>query len=168
MWPPTPGLVVLARDNLRKPRVLRVLDGLTPRKALHILGTGRRRLDPVIPGGGLSVQFLFERLWHSLIVLFWVSLLVFLLMRLTGDPLAVMLPPEATDQDRALLRRELGLSRKGKKARKDRVGVIEVGCLDVCPKGAVVVIPGRAPDRWLLAPRGMAAEELVEKLKLES
>jgi peptide/nickel transport system permease protein len=57
------------------------------------------------------VRFLVERLWQSLIVLFWVALLVFLLMRLTGDPVAVMLPAEATAEDEELLRHELGLDR---------------------------------------------------------
>jgi peptide/nickel transport system permease protein len=57
------------------------------------------------------MRFLLDRLWQSLVVLFGVSLLVFLLMRLTGDPVAVMLPPEATAEDHAELRRELGLER---------------------------------------------------------
>ena len=57
------------------------------------------------------MRYASERLWHSLIVLFWVSLLVFLLMRLTGDPAAVMLPSEATAEDHELLRRQLGLDR---------------------------------------------------------
>ena len=57
------------------------------------------------------LRYLFERLWHSIFVLFGVSLLVFVLMRLTGDPVAVMLPPEATAQDAALLRHALGLDR---------------------------------------------------------
>lgn len=48
------------------------------------------------------------------------------------------------------------------------MGVIEVGCLDVCPKGAVMVISGAEPDRWPPAPRAMAAEELAGKLGIEA
>lgn len=37
-----------------------------------------------------------------------------------------------------------------KKCRKSPIGVIEVGCLDICPKKGVVVIDSRAPQRWHL------------------
>jgi ABC-type dipeptide/oligopeptide/nickel transport system permease component len=57
------------------------------------------------------VQFVVQRLWHSAVVLLAVALLVFVLMRLTGDPIAVMLPAEATAEDAELMRRELGLDR---------------------------------------------------------
>jgi len=57
------------------------------------------------------MRFMVERLWHSAIVLLAVGLLVFILMRLTGDPVAVMLPAEATAEDAALMRRDFGLDR---------------------------------------------------------
>jgi predicted metal-binding protein len=47
------------------------------------------------------------------------------------------------------LRRYLGLG----KGRKAALGVLEVKCLGVCPRRAVVVVNAAAPDRWrLIAP----------------
>src|SRR4051812_5779102 len=65
----------------------------------------RRRLQ------GPEMRFVVARLWHSTIVLLAVSVVVFVLMRLTGDPVAVMLPAEATAEDAAMMRRDLGLDR---------------------------------------------------------
>ena len=47
-----------------------------------------------------------------------------------------------------------------KKRRKSPVGVIEVGCLDVCPKHAVVMIDTRRPKEWLLVKPGADEPEL--------
>lgn len=50
------------------------------------------------------------------------------------------------------------------KGRKARVGVIEVPCLDICPKGGVVVIDSRRPREWrILYPdaSGNAVESLA-------
>ncbi len=47
-----------------------------------------------------------------------------------------------------------------KKGRKSPVGVIEVGCLDICPKHAVVVIDSRHPDQWALVKPGIDDEAL--------
>lgn len=52
-------------------------------------------------------------------------------------------------------------SRKG---RKGSLGVVEVGCLGVCPRDAVTLIDGAQPDRWLLVPRGADIELLVEQI----
>jgi peptide/nickel transport system permease protein len=57
------------------------------------------------------VRFVLARIWHSAIVLLAVALLVFILMRLTGDPIAVMLPAEATAEDAEIMRHEFGLDR---------------------------------------------------------
>lgn len=46
----------------------------------------------------------------SLVTVFAMTLLIFLLIRLTGDPTHVMLGPDATEADRELLRQQLGLS----------------------------------------------------------
>ena len=43
-------------------------------------------------------------------VLFLISLIVFILVRVTGDPVALMLPETATDQEREELREALGLN----------------------------------------------------------
>lgn len=45
--------------------------------------------------------------------------------------------------------------RSGKpKRRGTSVAVLEIGCLDVCPKGAVVVVPAGAPGEWVVVPKG--------------
>jgi predicted metal-binding protein len=59
-----------------------------------------------------------------------------------------------------LLRTALGL----KKGRKAERGVVEVKCLGVCPKNAVVMIDGARPDRWMLVPAGAEANEIVTTL----
>ncbi len=59
-----------------------------------------------------------------------------------------------------LLRQALGV----KKGRKAERGVVEVKCLGVCPKNAVVMVDGAQPDRWLLVPAGADAQEVVATL----
>ena len=59
-----------------------------------------------------------------------------------------------------MLRAVLGL----KKGRKAERGVVEVKCLGVCPKNAVVMLDGARPDRWLLVPAGADASEVVATL----
>ena len=61
------------------------------------------------------------------------------------------------------LRKALGVKVKGRKA---SAAVIEVGCLDVCPKGAVVAVRASAPGEWVVAPRGTPIRALVERLGL--
>lgn len=55
--------------------------------------------------------FLLRRLLYSLLVLVGVSLLVFFLVRLAGDPTALMVPLDATEADVERLRRALGFDR---------------------------------------------------------
>ena len=50
-----------------------------------------------------------RRLLRLLVVCFGVSLVTFLLLHLSGDPVAMILP-EATEADRATLREALGLT----------------------------------------------------------
>jgi predicted metal-binding protein len=59
-----------------------------------------------------------------------------------------------------LLRQTLGL----KKGRKAERGVVEVKCLGVCPKNAVMLIDGARPDRWMLVPAGADVDEIVATL----
>lgn len=54
-------------------------------------------------------QFLIRRLLHNIIVLIGVMAIVFFVVYLIGDPVALMLPPEATLQDREILREALRL-----------------------------------------------------------
>ena len=44
-------------------------------------------------------SYLRRRLWQSLLVLLGVSVVVFLILHLTGDPAALLLPPDATAED---------------------------------------------------------------------
>src|SRR5712691_12874124 len=53
---------------------------------------------------------LLRRLLRLLVVCFGISLITFLLLHLSGDPVAMILP-EATEADRATLRETLGLNR---------------------------------------------------------
>jgi ABC-type dipeptide/oligopeptide/nickel transport system permease component len=53
-------------------------------------------------------SYLLRRLWQSLIVLFGVSVVVFLILHLTGDPAGLLLPPDATAEDIANFRRAMG------------------------------------------------------------
>ena len=55
-----------------------------------------------------------------------------------------------------LLRQALGV-KKGRKA--DR-GVVEIKCLGVCPKNAVMVVDSAQPDRWLVVPAGTDLAEV--------
>jgi peptide/nickel transport system permease protein len=55
------------------------------------------------------LTFLVGRLAQSLVVLALLSFVAFGLVLLSGDPVAVMLPVHATEQDRLTLRHELGL-----------------------------------------------------------
>ena len=55
--------------------------------------------------------YLIKRILQSLLVLFCVSLLVFVIMYHSGDPVEMLLPPEATVRQVEDLRRYLGLDR---------------------------------------------------------
>jgi peptide/nickel transport system permease protein len=56
------------------------------------------------------LRYLARRLLQSVVVLLGVSLLVFVLMRLTGDPVYLLLPADASREQVAALRTELGLN----------------------------------------------------------
>lgn len=63
------------------------------------------------------------------------------------------------------LRRALDLP---KDARKGSVGIVETGCFDVCPKGAVVVVKADRPDDWLVIPRGTPMDAIIARLDLKA
>jgi len=52
---------------------------------------------------------------------------------------------------------------KGKRA---IVRLVETGCLDICPKGAVVVIAGDRPGETLLIPGGTSTDDVAVRLGL--
>jgi ABC-type dipeptide/oligopeptide/nickel transport system permease component len=52
--------------------------------------------------------YLLRRGWQSLLVLFGVSVVVFLILHLTGDPALLLLPPDASAEDVARFRQAMG------------------------------------------------------------
>lgn len=56
-------------------------------------------------------RYLLRRLSQAVLVVISVMVVVFVVTRLIGDPVAVMLPLEATEENRALLESQLGLDR---------------------------------------------------------
>lgn len=54
-------------------------------------------------------KYIFTRLLHSLLVMFTISFIVFFIMFKAGDPVELMLPPDATQQDVIEMRAALGL-----------------------------------------------------------
>lgn len=56
-------------------------------------------------------SYLFRRLLHAVIVLFAATCLVFVLVRLTGDPVRLMLPDEASQEQIDQTRERLGLNK---------------------------------------------------------
>ncbi len=56
-------------------------------------------------------RILLLRTWHGLIVIMGVTVVVFVVTRLIGDPVDMMLPLEATEEQRAAFERQPGLDR---------------------------------------------------------
>ncbi|MBW2437427.1 MAG: ABC transporter permease [Deltaproteobacteria bacterium] len=56
-------------------------------------------------------RYILKRLWHGVIVIFGVTVIVFVVTRMVGDPVKVMLPLEATLEQRAAFEKRLGLDR---------------------------------------------------------
>ncbi len=57
------------------------------------------------------LTFIISRLLQSIVVILGVLLLVFFIVHLTGDPVRIMLPPEANQEDVERLRVQMGLDR---------------------------------------------------------
>jgi ABC-type dipeptide/oligopeptide/nickel transport system permease component len=55
--------------------------------------------------------YLLRRLYQSLIVFFVVTLIVFVVLHISGDPIELLMPPDATPQDLEAMRRTLGLDK---------------------------------------------------------
>jgi peptide/nickel transport system permease protein len=55
--------------------------------------------------------YIVRRLLQSIIVIFGVIIITFVISRVLGDPVTLLLPPEATPEQRAYLTRDLGLDR---------------------------------------------------------
>ena len=55
--------------------------------------------------------YLLRRLYHSLIVILGITLIIFIITHMIGDPVVLLLSPEATQADRDELQHQLGLDR---------------------------------------------------------
>jgi len=55
------------------------------------------------------LKYLLNRLFHSFLVMFAISFITFFIMYKAGDPLQMLLPPEATQHEVAQMRHTLGL-----------------------------------------------------------
>ena len=56
-------------------------------------------------------RYIIKRLGHALVVLAGVIIVVFFVTRMTGDPVRLMVPPDASEADVDLLRHQLGFDR---------------------------------------------------------
>lgn len=56
-------------------------------------------------------RYIVKRILEIIPVLFIITFIVFFLVRVSGDPVNTMLPPEATPEDRQELREALGLNK---------------------------------------------------------
>jgi peptide/nickel transport system permease protein len=54
-------------------------------------------------------RYILKRIWHGAIVILGVTVIVFVVTRMVGDPVKVMLPLEATLEQRAAFEKQLGL-----------------------------------------------------------
>ena len=53
------------------------------------------------------------------------------------------------------------------KGPRSRAGIVEVACLDLCPKRAVAVVDGRHPGQWLVVRPGANLDALAHELGLK-
>lgn len=56
------------------------------------------------------IRYILGRLVQAVVTVLIVSMIIFVIVRFVGDPTHLMLPPEATEADRELLRVQMGLS----------------------------------------------------------
>ncbi|SFR97088.1 hypothetical protein [Sphingomonas jatrophae] len=70
--------------------------------------------------------------------------------------------PDGDERLAKALARAVGGGRK----RKAQVGVVEVDCLGICPKHAVVAVDAAHPGRWQLIRPGTPMDEVAERLGL--
>jgi predicted metal-binding protein len=69
---------------------------------------------------------------------------------------------------RTPLAKALGKHLDVKKGRKGALGIVEVKCLGVCPRGAVTVINGKAPGEWLLVKAGADLDNIADAVRLSA
>ncbi|MGI3902638.1 MAG: hypothetical protein ACRYGP_20735 [Janthinobacterium lividum] len=76
--------------------------------------------------------------------------------------------PDGDDSFAKALRHSLdaGEMRKPKMRRRE-IAVVEVACLDICPKKAVVVVRGSDPKAMVLVPKGADMVDVIGRLGLQ-
>ena len=52
-----------------------------------------------------------------------------------------------------------------KKGRKAPLGIVEVSCLDICPKNGVVLVDSRTPGQWRIIGPDVDLGELARQLE---
>jgi hypothetical protein len=67
---------------------------------------------------------------------------------------------------RTRLKKALAEALQLRKGRHAAIGLIEVGCFDLCPKRAVTVAKGTEPGKLFVVPRGAALHAIIAKLGL--
>jgi hypothetical protein len=68
--------------------------------------------------------------------------------------------PDGDQRLAKALRKHLAQDDGHGNGRRARLGVVEVGCLDICPRRGVVMIRSCVPDEWLIIPAGMPLTEV--------
>ncbi len=59
---------------------------------------------------GIMLHYLFKRLWHTVFVVIGISMISFFFIHLSGDPVMLMLPGDASTQEIETLREQLGFN----------------------------------------------------------
>ena len=54
------------------------------------------------------------------------------------------------------------------KPRRREIAVLDVGCLDICPKKAVVMIKGSDPKSMMLVPQGAGMDDVLDRLRAQT
>src|SRR5690606_12423698 len=71
----------------------------------------RRDPRPYSRQGGIMIGFVARRLGQGVVTILILTVIVFAMSRLTGDPLNLLLPIDATLEEREFMERRLGLDR---------------------------------------------------------
>jgi len=108
---------------------------------------------PAAPAGAAAARVLHVRAdWTDLI----------LICRKCSRRIGGGFGPDGDERLAKLLRRHLNPATRGKgKPRRQSVGIVETGCLDICPKNGVVVVRRRALDDWLVIRKGMPLDAIL-------
>ena len=77
---------------------------------IHISAGGESPQAFSQPGNECMKSFILKRLFHSIFVLIGISIVVFIILHLTGDPAALLMPMDATPEQVAQFRKEMGFT----------------------------------------------------------